>query len=159
MAKSSEGANPGGPVDRYAGGPLPRSTVPVCDWPDESTQPICTLSPGWWLTSNPEMLAAESTLWPSRDVITSPVVSPAFAAGPPDTTPLTVAPPLLDPPFDPLCESPPNRLPAPPWLLLSLLPEDSSTPRKAVSPTWVVSVPLPDSIWLTVFMASLMGMA
>ena len=33
-------------VWRQAGGPVPRSTVAVWDWPDESTHPICTLSPG-----------------------------------------------------------------------------------------------------------------
>ena len=64
--------------------------------------------------------------------MTSPVVRPAWAAGPPETTLLTVAPPLLDP-LEPLPELPPKKPPVP--LCPLLLPEDSPTPRKAVAPT------------------------
>ncbi len=44
--------------------------------------------------------------------MTSPVVRPAWAAGPPETTLLTVAPPLLDP-LEPLPELPPKKPPVP----------------------------------------------
>ena len=108
------------------------------------------------------MLVGESTVWPSREVMVSPLASPALAAGPPLTTPLTATPEVLgvtgaSPPKSP----PAAELPLLPLLpLLPWLPElDSSTPRKAVEPTWVVVVPLPDSIWWAIARASLIGMA
>ncbi len=44
------------------------------------------------------MSEGELTAWPSNEVMVSPLARPAFAAGPPLTTPLTPTPEVLDPP-------------------------------------------------------------
>ena len=110
----------------------------VWDWPEASTQPIWTLSPGWYPATKLLRVEFESTLWPPSDVITSPAARPAWATGPPGTTLLTVGPEALEP-------EPPNPLPLP----LCPLEVVSSTPRKAVDPTWTVAEPWPASICRT----------
>src|SRR5438132_571457 len=79
----------------YAAGPFARVTVVVCDWPDWSSQLIETLTPGWCLTRICWMSVAEETVWPSTEVIVSPSVRPALAAGEPDRAPAMVTPLLV----------------------------------------------------------------
>src|SRR5437016_2625494 len=87
-----------------------------------------------------EISDGDETALPSIAVIMSPVVSPAEAAGPPETVPAIRAPAL-----------PASPIPLPPLA--------TSTPRNAVAPTWTPADALPDSICLAIDIAVSIGMA
>src|SRR5215471_3134327 len=91
----------------------------------------------------------EPTGWPPAEVITSPALSPALAAGPPETTP-AIGTPEPDAGVPPL----PNPDPGTPELFCPIL-----TPRNAVGPTCTPPPEWPSRIWVAIPVATLMGIA
>src|ERR1700728_731293 len=112
-------------LDDYAGGPLANCTLAVCDCPDWSVQPICTVSPGWSAIKAAVRSDGVVIVVPDKLVITSPAVRPASSAGSPVTTPATATPDSC----------------ALPWPKPLLLVDWTSTPKKDVKPTWMVAEP------------------
>src|SRR5207244_7750274 len=92
----------------HCGGPLPRWTRTVCV-PAPSRYRTAIVAPGFFVSRIALTADAARTVRPATAVITSPLVSPAVAAGPPATTPAINAPPSV----------------SATW-----------TPRNAVAPTW-----------------------
>ena len=75
-----------------------RVRVSVCDWPDWSSQVTEMWSPGWYPTRTWATSSALATCWPPSEVISSPAVRPALAAGEPEMAPPSVTPlPVVDP--------------------------------------------------------------
>src|ERR1700730_8876215 len=82
----------GDPAADQLGRPGPSVVVASCCLPDESSQRMLTRSPGRWAFMTALSAVGESTVFPSRRVISSPATRPASAAGVPDCTPATTAP-------------------------------------------------------------------
>ena len=79
-------------LKRYCGGPLPSVTVTVWPTPAWSVNATVTFAPGFSFRMIDDTTLGEEIVRPLIAVITSPVTSPADAAGPPSTTPAIRAP-------------------------------------------------------------------
>ena len=106
---------------RYCAGPDSGRTVELAAFPYWSSQVMRYAFPGVAWRSSSCRLVGDETLCPPKEVITSPAASPALSAGPPWTTPSTIAPDTS-------------------WA-------ERPTPRNAVGPTWTVVDAWPASIW------------